>query len=531
MRVVRLGERDLVVPEGADREEAVREAVDALFRDTRAARDEVVMAWPAESCTIREISVPFRDPVQIRKVVKFEFESHLHASAIEDVVLDFFSTGDTKEGARLLCVAAPKGPLRARLESLAKVKVEPVAVDLDATALASAAAAAGLLAENPDCVLVDVGMRSTKIVVVREGRVRAARSFLGGVEGPAPDPATAAAPVTGGAEEGGGGEAAAAAAAAASTTALAVAEDRRAGAFARVAREIDRTLANAVPGIAFPVAFVSGRAALAPGARDALAAGLGMEVRPLDLLSRIPHPVPAESAGETGLVFATAIGAAARALGIGPSAMDLRREDLRYARRFDQVKGGIAAVLGLLLLAVGFLLWRARAEKDEAATAFSGMMSTLKKSSDPVEKDYRASLGEDQAKKLWAGTGDQLEFVSDARRRVGQMHDHLRNEMGLSTEVPPIRSCLEVLKQVNAAVRAVRDKLDYCLVTTQTFNQREVQVDILLSAPDQADILQSAFREIKGPDGALFKDVAYGKVAQNKQGKWPVPFTLRFEKK
>ena len=40
LRVLRLGERDCVVPEGVDREEAVREAVDALFRDTRASRDE-----------------------------------------------------------------------------------------------------------------------------------------------------------------------------------------------------------------------------------------------------------------------------------------------------------------------------------------------------------------------------------------------------------------------------------------------------------------------------------------------------------
>src|SRR5262245_54379567 len=97
LRVLRLGERDVAVPEGGDREEAVREAVDALYKETRAGRDESVLSWPAEACVLRELGVPFREKEQIRKVVKFEFESHLHNQAIEDVVLDFVSTGDTRE--------------------------------------------------------------------------------------------------------------------------------------------------------------------------------------------------------------------------------------------------------------------------------------------------------------------------------------------------------------------------------------------------------------------------------------------------
>ena len=212
--------------------------------------------------------------------------------------------------------------------------------------------------------------------------------------------------------------------------------------------------------------------------------------------------------------------------------MDLRREDLAYARRFDQVKGALAAGLGLLLLAVGFLLWRAKSEKEGATAEFNSMVATLKKTSDAVESDYRKALGEEQARRLWPGTGEDVDTAPDAKRRVVQMYNHLRDEMGLSTEVPPIRSCLEVVRAVNEAVRSVRPKLEYCLVTSQVYNQKEVQVNVVLSVPENVDVLKKAFEEVKGKDGkALFPSVEYSTVAQNKQGKYAVPFTLRFEKK
>jgi Tfp pilus assembly PilM family ATPase len=525
LRVLRLGERDCIVPEGADREEAVREAVDSLFKDTKASRDEVVLAWPAETCTIREISVPFRETDQIRRVVKYEFESHLHAQAIEDVVVDFVAVADTKEGKRLLAVAAPKGPLRARLEALAKAKVDPVAVDTDLMALATAASAAGLLAENPDCVLVDIGSRSTKIIVIREGRVRAARALLGGFDASsdapaAPEPGEGLAPAD---------------APASTATAVAVHGDRVSAAATRIVREVSRTIASAAPGVVFPVVFVSGRGSVAPGAREVLASGLGIEVRPLDVLGRSVHPVPAEQIEETGAAFATAIGAGAHALGIGPDLMDLRREDLAYARRFDQVKGGIAAVLALLLLAVGFLLWRTKNEKEAANAEFGKMIARLTQTSEAAEKEYRAALGEDLAKKLRPPSGREVDAVPDARIRVKQMNDYLHNELGISTEVPLIRSSLEVLKSVHEAIKSVREQLDYCLVTKTEISQKEVQINILVSASEHADILKKAFQKAKTREGALLfpddKCVEYGPMAQDKRGKYPVPFTLRFEAK
>lgn len=163
------------------------------------------------------------------------------------------------------------------------------------------------------------------------------------------------------------------------------------------------------------------------------------------------------------------------------------------------------------------------------------MVARLKLTSDSAEKEYRGALGEDQAKKLWPGAGVEVDAVPDARRRVKQMHDYLRNEMGMSTEVPPIRSSLEVLKSVNDAIKSVRDQLEYCLVTKMEVSQKEVQLNILVSAPEHADILKKALVAAKTREGALLfpddKCVDYGTIAQDKRGKWPVPFTLRYEAK
>jgi Tfp pilus assembly PilM family ATPase len=522
LRVLRLGEREIALPAGADREDAIREAVEALFRDTRAPRDEVVLPWTADSCSIREIAVPFREPDQIRRVAKFEFESHLHSQDIDDVVLDYLPIGTGTDGSRLLCFAAPKAALGARLESLRKARVDPVAVDVDVASLAAAAAAAGILAEHPDCVLVDVGSRSTKIVLVREGRIRSARAFLGGAAEPAPADAPALAD---------GAAPADAATAAGGGTAVAVVPEIGTSVLARAAREVSRTLAQAATGAAIPVALVSGRGALVPGALDSMAAALGMEVRPLDLLARVPHGIPADRAAETSAIIAGALGAAARGLGIGPAALDLRREGLAYARRFDQVKGLVSSALGLALVGMLLLLWSTKKEREVARVDFDRMTATLLATSGDVEKKYADALGPEQAKKLFAGSGDPLRTVPDARRRLQEMHNHLKNELGLSTDVPPILSSLETTRKVHDAIKAVRKDLDYCLVTSEEHSQKEVKVNVLLSVDTHVDVLKKAFEGIPGTDGPLFKSVEYTTVTRNKQGKYAVPFILLFERK
>jgi Tfp pilus assembly PilM family ATPase len=64
--------------------DALRKALSAC----KAPRNAASLAVPAETCIVREITVPFTQDDQIRKVVKFEFEPHLHNNAIEEVIVD-----------------------------------------------------------------------------------------------------------------------------------------------------------------------------------------------------------------------------------------------------------------------------------------------------------------------------------------------------------------------------------------------------------------------------------------------------------
>ncbi|NUN52006.1 MAG: hypothetical protein HUU06_04340, partial [Planctomycetaceae bacterium] len=217
-----------------------------------------------------------------------------------------------------------------------------------------------------------------------------------------------------------------------------------------------------------------------------------------------------------------------RALGASPAPLDLRRDDLAYARRFDQVKGGLAVALGLLLLGTGFLLWRAKKEKEVAQVEFDTMVARVRDTADSVEKTFRTDLklSEEEFAKKYRISGDRLRTVPDYARRVGQMHDYLRNEMGLSTEVPPIRSSLEVLRQVHAALTSVREQLAYCLANTGNFTQRGLDLSLVLSAPEHVDIVKNALEGIREKEGdrKVFAEVVPGTVKQDRNGKYPVTF-------
>jgi len=310
----------------------------------------------------------------------------------------------------------------------------------------------------------------------------------------------------------------------------AVVEDRRSDYLDRLCREVTRTLGSSAGDQAFRDLYLTGRGSRVPGLRERLADRLGLDVRPLDLFTSIPSPVPPERLEEANAVYATALGAAARALSIGPHQLDLRREDLAFSRRFDQVKGALAASLALLLVAIGFLLWRAKTEKESAQADFGAMISELRRTSDTVERYYRTGLGEDQFGKLPKMPEDPFQLVPVYRKRAGSMAGHLKNELGLSTEVPPITSSLEIFKVVNRAIADVRDQLEYCLITNETYGQRDVQISVILSTSDHVDILKAAFIAAKLEDRVVFSSADYGPLTQDRNGKWPATFTLRLAK-
>ncbi|MFV1958869.1 MAG: hypothetical protein ACC662_05585, partial [Planctomycetota bacterium] len=77
---------------------AISTVIRGVFDTMKLPRDDVCAALGAGSTVFREIMVPFREEDQIRKVVKFEAENHLHSYAIEDVVVNWVKTGENRDG-------------------------------------------------------------------------------------------------------------------------------------------------------------------------------------------------------------------------------------------------------------------------------------------------------------------------------------------------------------------------------------------------------------------------------------------------
>ena len=77
--------------EGAEGE-VFLETLGKVLKEGRGQRDSTITAMNAGSTVIREIMVPFLAEDQIRRVLRFEAEAHLHNYAIEDVVSSIVSS-------------------------------------------------------------------------------------------------------------------------------------------------------------------------------------------------------------------------------------------------------------------------------------------------------------------------------------------------------------------------------------------------------------------------------------------------------
>ena len=107
-KITHFAECELSEAASAEGPEAIAQELAEFLSTQKIFRDGVTTCIPANAVTIREITVPFKIEDQLRKVVKFEAEAHLHGTVIEDVVIDFMPIGETEEGTRLVIFAAPK---------------------------------------------------------------------------------------------------------------------------------------------------------------------------------------------------------------------------------------------------------------------------------------------------------------------------------------------------------------------------------------------------------------------------------------
>ncbi len=351
-------------------EDPFHEAVTHLKRAVKAHKvplDNVGVCVDTGLAAFRTVRLPFEDAAKIEEVIKFEVESQLPQFNIDDVVVDFLSTGVIDGENVLLVTAVPKRDLSAVLELCQQAGLEPNELELEATAMANASISAGICTAEDAQLLVHIGDTSTSVVVIDGGRLHSIRAIhLGALSyQPHVEPAAAL-------EE---GEEAEPAEEPAGLSADEI-QERIDQLVSRLRRELVRSVSGAQTHNPIEAVYVCGQEL--PGLVGSHV--LEVPVYELDVFEEDvgqPRSTDVEAAstedaeldgeplaeGETAdagprpaegtAPLVVAYGAALRQLGGGILRPSLRREDLRFTGKFERVELPVAMASVLLVTLLG----------------------------------------------------------------------------------------------------------------------------------------------------------------------------------
>lgn len=167
----------------AESEEERREVLTGILKDVLSRKEnrgiEAVSGLDARDVMLREISVPYTKDDMIARTIRFEAESYLHSKAIEDVVIEYFKCSETESHSRLMICAVDKKLMGRHLDELKEVEVDPIAVEMDATAFASAFANTPLYSGEQNVLLLEIERDCSRMVFLEKDRVTKIRSVWG----------------------------------------------------------------------------------------------------------------------------------------------------------------------------------------------------------------------------------------------------------------------------------------------------------------------------------------------------------------
>ncbi len=167
------------IPAGADdtvRSEALRRL---LARNARP-DDVLSTGLPAQLCLHRTLMFPFRDDKAIAEAVGFELENHI-PTPLSDLIIGHVTLREKDGQSEVLAVAAPRGKVERQLEMLKGAGLDARRLNLNSLSYAS------LVRSLPDMatgttMLVDIGTRTSEVVVLEDGRTQFLRSLSVGAE-------------------------------------------------------------------------------------------------------------------------------------------------------------------------------------------------------------------------------------------------------------------------------------------------------------------------------------------------------------
>jgi len=510
-RISRYMERSLTPRGGAPDPDELREALIEIFRGGKFSRHSVVTAVEAHETVVREIPVPFRSDDQIRKVVKYEAEHHLHDCDADDVVVQYTKVGESADGTNLLVFAARKEAIGRRIEYARSAGVEPLAMDLDALAAYYAVRAADLFVDAPPCVLLEIGHRSTGMVFVVEGEVRALRSVRMGVDSIAQGLArdmdigfteadSKLAELSSDEDSGD------------LLLPLEVLDDRketekshtelerdlfhhkRDEFAARLKREFIRSSA-ALRGAGRPQRIiVTGPGLHVPGLLDLLGQRLGTSIQAFRPSEHFPCKLDGDAKQEFDAGAAVALGLALKGIGNAPIEIDFRQEELQVANKFELLKNSLAitvtlAFIGLLAFSF-YCVIKKRELQDErfepmltnAFQSFSEAAAKYNQLGDKlIESRYLVDVGRTEQ----AGERPMAvrRFIDELRRMKKRLHRVVGDDRGL----PPLTSALQTWNDIFSIVSRNHEQIGFIDFESISITQERVRFNVVLPSIAEAE--------------------------------------------
>jgi type IV pilus assembly protein PilM len=501
--------KDIPGEGGGAEGEIVVQTLRELLKEAKFRSDSIITAINAGSVVIREILVPFLQDDQIRKVLRFEAEAHLHNYAIEDVVVDYLKVGELKDQSKVLIFAAPKDRIRERLVALNSNGIDPMFMSLDLTALFNAAKASGNFDEHPNSVVLDIGATTTNILFVRQGELKSCRSLRTGSESVTRVLAQDLAVDTDAARERtekgdqrpreddllkplslDDEEETIETEKSADELESAIVVQRQDDFLTRIHRETTRSLASYSADHRVTMIYMTGGASLAGGVDRRLAERFGLPVEQLTLLRDQDDGVAAADFETANALAGVALGCAVQGLGYEGVNLEFRREDMRYTRKFDLIKVAMASTVSLIFILL-FLNWlnaqnTLRIRRQETAFTLNLVYERYVKD---LKEQYKTVL-EKKDTDLPASRMEEFAKFGAWQAQVNKMHKHITSELGFNVQgVPPIRSALVVWKDLFVKLEEKRKEIGYLLLDDFRVTQKELSFGGLIGNRAQVDTI------------------------------------------
>ncbi len=462
-------EREIPARDG-DVKEAMVQAVEAMFAEMRLSKEHVSVSIPAQECFFREFFVPFTSTEQIAKIIKFEAENYLPSTPIEDLIVDWYPIS-VEEGppakTKVLIAACPKENVAKVLDVLRRCEIDPTTIGLDITGLFTTCRALGAIDDSSTCVLVDLGARAMKIGLVQEGKLVHIRTPRVGTE-------VLLEPKAEGEDLGvldkevdltdidvgqldlkelekelivslSGFEDRKEAGSSEEEEAEAR-DGRQSALVGRMVREIVRTLAGRRMKTKAEKVLLAGGGIILPNLIEELGQKLQMEVVPVDVLGKVRHSLNGVDPAEFNHSLPVGIGIGLRQMGLATTDFDLRKEEFRFTRKFDQIRGVLVVAVCALFCVALALCYLVKGQIEQHRTILKAYL-------EPAMQPF-SDVG------LTEADWDREIKVAPEHQRLEKILGLVMGQMG-GTSKPQDQTVLvvwnELARQIYRAIGAKRD--------------------------------------------------------------------------